>query len=300
MIDTPGEDSLFLTPVLARLLAGSPEMPIGLHQLYKGSAAQLTRLHHIGKSEKLTKKRLRLLADHDYVAFDARPTAEYRSPYYYVLGNKGVAYVKSLGLSVSSYYRPSKEVGQSYLHLLHHLGVNDILIAAAILNRHTPACHLERFLLERDLAHEPFNAMRQGKPYGTVPDLFLDLRQALPDGKQQVTPVIIEHDGATEGEETIRRKIHAYSTMIASGWHKQHYGVGSITIAFITFKGEKQRDKLRAWTREELRGEERALVSSFLFTAQQPAPDPAHLWLARCWYTPYVEDKPVAMLAGQE
>jgi Replication-relaxation len=291
------DDLLFLTPVYARLLYGSSAMPIGLYHLYKASAAQLTRLHHAGKSEKLTKKRLRTLADHDYVSFDERPTAEYRSPYYYVLSNRAIEQARSLGMTVSSSYQPSKEIGQNYLHLLHHLGVNDVLISAAILKRQAPEYNLEHFLLTRDLAHEPFNASWCDKPYGTVPDLFLDFREALQDGRQRRTPILIEHDKGTESEEVIRQKIHAYSAMITSGWHKTRYGVNSITIAFTTFEGERRRDKLREWARQELHDQDRTLVSSFLFTTQQQPPDPTHLWLNPCWYTPYMEDKPVAILA---
>jgi hypothetical protein len=284
------DDLLFLTPVYARLLYGSPAMPIGLYHLYKASAAQLTRLHHAGKSEKLTKKRLRTLADHDYVLFDERPTAEYRSPYYYVLNNRAIEQAQSLGMTVSSSYQPRKEIGQNYLHLLHHLGVNDVLISAAILKRQAPAYNLEHFILEHDLAHEP---------YGTVPDLFLDFREALQDGKQQRTPILIEHDKGTESEEVICRKIHAYSAMITSGWHKTRYGVNSITIAFTTFEGERRRDKLREWARQELEDEPKDLQQCFLFTNQPQPPDPKHLWLSPCWHTCHMEDKPVAILGGE-
>lgn len=296
MATTMNEEPFFITPVYARLLYGSLHMPIGLYHLYKASAAQLTRLHHIGKSEKLTKKRLRTLADHDFVQFDARPTAEYRSPYYYVLSDKAIEQARSLGMTVGKSYHPSKEIGQSFLHLLHHLGVNDILIAAAILNRSASQYTLEAFKLERDLAQDKFHAMWQGKGYGTVPDLFLDFREALPDGHQRRTPILLEHDGASEGDETIRKKVHAYSAMLASGWYRQRYGVNAITIAFTTFKGEKHRDKLREWARQELHGQNRSLVSSFLFTAQSQPPDPQHIWLNPCWYTPYMDDKPVAIL----
>ncbi|MGH2508416.1 MAG: hypothetical protein ACRDHZ_13605, partial [Ktedonobacteraceae bacterium] len=94
----------FITPPYGILLHGSKEIPIGLYHLYKASAAQLTRLHYSENSVKLIKMRLCALTEHDYVQFDATPTAQYRSPYYYVLGNRGVEYVKSLGITVSSSY----------------------------------------------------------------------------------------------------------------------------------------------------------------------------------------------------
>lgn len=296
MTTTPSEEPFFITPPYGILLHGSQEMPIGLCHLGKGSAAQLTRLHYSEKSVKLVKKRLRVLSDHGFVEFDAMPTARYRSPYYYVLGNSGVEYIKSLGMSISSSYRPSKEIGQNYLHLLHHAGVNDVLIAAAILKRRVPEYTLADFKLTRELASEPFNALWHGKSYGSVPDLFLDFRQALPDGRQRRTPILIEHDRGTESEEVIRRKIHAYAGMITSGWYKTRYVNSiSITIAFTTFEGERRRNKLREWARQELHGKDRSLASSFLFTAQPQPPDPQHMWLNPCWW-PCVDSKPVAIL----
>lgn len=292
------DTTFFITPPYGILMHGSKEMPIGLYHLYKASAAQLTRLHYSENSVKLVKKRLRALADHDYIEFDAAPTAQYRSPYYYVLASKGIEYVKSIGFSVGKSYRPSKEIGQSYLHLLHKLGVNDVLISAALLKWQAPGCHLESFELERNLAREPFDVMSRGESYKLVPDLFLDMHEALPNGKQRVAPTFVEYDRGTESEEVIRRKIHAYNAIISSGWYKRYTVVDSITIAFVTFEGEKRRDQLRAWAKEELQGEDRSLISSFLFTTQQPPPDPKHMWLNPCWYTPFIDDKPVAILAG--
>jgi hypothetical protein len=85
--------------------------------------------------------------------------------------------------------------------------------------------------------------------------------------------------------------------MITTGWYKQHFEVKSMTIAFTTFAGERRRDKLREWALRELQGEGRRLASGFLFTAQQQPPDSQHMWLNPCWYTPFMDDKPVAMLA---
>jgi Replication-relaxation len=265
------DEPFYITPVYDILLRD-------LYRLYKASAAQLCRLHYSEHTVKLVKKRLRKLADHGYVQFDARPTAQYRSPYYYVLGNKGVEYIKSIGFSVNSSYRPGKEIGQSYLHLLHHLDVNDVLISACNLQRQVPSYTLEFFMVERELAYEPFKTTRHG--------------ELLPDGRQRRTPILIEQDRGTEAEEIIRRKAHAYDAMIASGWYKTRYGVNSITVAFITFEGEKRRDKLRQWVEKEV---PKSIGSHFLFTAQPQPPDPKHLWLNSCWW-PCVDDKPVSIL----
>ncbi len=293
------EEPFFIAPPYDKLLRGTKEMPIGLYQLYKASAAQLTRLHYSEKSVKHVKALLRALADHDFVQFDARPTASYRSPYYYVLGNKGVEYVNSLGFSVSDSFQPNKEIGKGYLHLLHQMGVNDVLISAALLKQRVTGFVLADVKLGRELVDKPFHAMRLGKPYGILPDLFLDFRQELQGGKQRRTLVLLEHDRGTEQEEVIRRKVHAYTTMIKSEWYKTQFNMNSITVAFTTFEGEKRRDKLRAWAKEELKDEDTSLVATFLFTTQLQPPDPACIWSHPCWYSPFMEAKPASMLGGE-
>jgi hypothetical protein len=84
-------------------------------------------------------------------------------------------------------------------------------------------------------------------------------------------------------------------TKVAGG---RAFKVNSITVVFVTFEGERRRDQLRIWIREELVGEHRALASCFL-CANQPQPPDARVWLSPCWYSPFVEDKPVAILGGE-
>jgi hypothetical protein len=293
------EEPFFITPAHDKLLRGWKGMP-GLFHFYKATAEQLCRAElYSEKSVKLIKMRLCKLVEEGYVQFDARPTAAYRSPYYYVLGNKGVEYLKGLGYNVNPSYRPSKEIGQSYLHLLHQLGVNDILISAALLKTSVAGYSLADFKVERELADKPFNAIWNGKSYGLIPDGFLDFRQALNDGHHLQTPVLYEFDRGTEQEEIIRRKVHAYAAMLGSGWYKTRFGVNSIAVCFITFEGEKRRDKLREWAKEQLHHEDRSLATSFLFATTVQPPVPAHLWLSPCFYTVAMEDEPVTLLGGE-
>lgn len=146
-------DDFFLSSVYERLLVGDRDNPIGLFQLEKGSAAQLCRARRYKlTSIRRVKALLHTLVKHGYVCFDKHPTTEYRSPYYYVLSTRGIEYVKSIGYTVSKSYRPTKEIGQGYLHLMHKLGINDVLISAALLKWDVPGYHLASFKLERDLA----------------------------------------------------------------------------------------------------------------------------------------------------
>lgn len=233
------------------------------------------------------------------VQFDASPTASYRSPYSYMLGNKGVEYIKSLGFRVNCSSRPNKEAGRDYLYLLHQLGVNDVLISAALLKQRAASFALADFKLERDLADKPFHALRLSKPHGILPDLSLDFHQGLQDGRKQQTTVLLEHDQGTEQEEAIRRKVHAYATMMKSEWYKAQFTMNSTMIAFTTFEGEKRRDELRAWAKEELKDEDISFAATFLFTTQLQPPDPTHIWFHPCWYSPFTEAKPVSLLGGE-
>jgi hypothetical protein len=75
----------------------------------------------------------------------------------------------------------------------------------------------------------------------------------------------------------------------------------AITIAFTTFEGEKRRERMREWTRQELdvTHEPRTNGLAFCFTSLPRSFDLYHLWLEPCWYTPYEEDQPIALLTGE-
>ena len=290
------DKSFFLSSVYEQLLVGDRDNPIGLFHLEKASAAQICRARRYSPdSIKRVKALLHTLVKHGYVLFDKRPTTDYRSPYYYVLANRGIEYIKSIGYTVSKSYQPTKEIGQSYLHLLHKLGVNDVLISAALLKWEVPGYHLAAFKLERDLAKDPFHTFWHGETRGQVPDVFLDLRHLLDNGQQERTPVFVEFDRGSEQEDVIRWKAHAYATMLSTGWYREQFNIKSISVVFVSFQGEGRREELRGWIREELRSEDRAVVSSFLVATWQQPPE-ARVWCLPCFYTPFVEAKPVAVL----
>ncbi len=220
-----------------------------------------------------------------------------RSPYIYALGQKTIEYLRDTAKwDVPDSFRASKEVGKSYLHIQHDLGLNDVLISGALLKWKAPGYYLAGFIHHRELAQNPYYTLWQGHRFGLVPDAFLDFRQVLPDGKQRRKAVLLEHDRGTEERRQFRRKVRAYITLLKSEAYKGRFKVNSITIVFTTFEGEKRRDKIREWARQELEGESKTLASSFLFTNQPQPPDPKYLWLEPCWYTPDGE-QPIALLA---
>ncbi len=300
------EEPFYITPVYDILLRGSSDMPIGLYHLHIATAEQLCRLHYSPGTIKTVKARLLLLSDHGYVQSDGIPSRSGRSPYYYVLGAQGIQYLEAAGLDVGESRRASKEVDKHYLFIQHALELNDVLIAAALLKRIEPTYSLDSFIHERTLKRKPYKVTWRGTPSGgekfsLIPDAFLDFRSVLSNGSQRRMPVLLEHDRGTEEQQHFRRRIRAYIMMLKAEAQKDWFGVKSITIAFTTFEGERRREQMREWTRQELAEtkELRAIGSAFCFTSLPKIPfDVYHLWLEDCWYTPYEADQPIALLAG--
>lgn len=127
-----------ITPVHDILLRGSTAMPIGLYQLHLATAAQLTTLHYSPGMHKTVLKRLKVLTDHGYVQADATAIKHkdvtgriyFTTRYYYALGQRGFQFLDHLGLDTPQSARARKDITTDYVHIGHHLELNDIFIAA--------------------------------------------------------------------------------------------------------------------------------------------------------------------------
>lgn len=297
----PAEEPFVVTPVYDVLLRGTSDMPIGLYHLHTATAEQLCRLHYSPGTIKTVKARLLTLSDHGYVQSDNIPTKRFRSPYYYALGEAGIRYLDRIGLDVGESRRASKETNKHALFIQHAIERNDVLIAAALLKRIEPTYSLDSFIHERTLKQKPYKVTWGGEKFSLIPDAFLDFRSVLSDGSQRRMPVLLEHDRGTEEQRHFRHRIRAYIMMLKAEAQKDWFGVKAITIAFTTFEGERRREQMREWTRQELAStnEPRSIGSAFCFTSLHTPFDLYHLWLEACWYTPYEEDQPLALLASE-
>jgi hypothetical protein len=289
-----------ITHVYDILLRGDPEgIPIGLYHLHIATAEQLCRLHYSPKTLKTIKARLCLLLEKGYVQFVERPTRRGRSPYYYALSQKGMDFVAQLGYEPYPLLSFNHDDDEGSPFLIHTLDINDILIAAVLLKQIEPMCSLERFIHERTLKLTTYTVPWHGKWFTLLPDGLLDFHTVTIEGKLLQTVVLLEHDQGVEEQQSFRRKIRAYIALLHSQAYQNLFGVkGSPTIAFTTFTGEKRREQLREWTYQELAStnEPPAIGMAFCFTSQLKPLDPHHLWLEPCWYTPYEEDQPFALL----
>ncbi len=274
-----------MTPVYDLLLRGTERTPVGLYHLQVATAAQLCRLHYSPGSITAVKARLKTLTNQGYIQADSMPTKFYKSPYYYTLGDKGIAYLAAAGFDVHDAFRASKEVEKSFLFLEHTKELNDVLISAALIQRADPHYHLESFTHERVLKRQPFRVKSGNHTLSIIPDAFLEFRLTTPEGQRRM-PVFLEHDRGTEEQQYFRRRIRGYITLLKTDAFHERFGIRTITVAFTTFQGEKRLKQMRTWTEEELKAthEPWEIGSAFLFAALPEAVTPEQAWLEPRWH----------------
>jgi len=307
--------SFRMKPMYEVLLWGSSRCHIGLAHLYKATPAQLTRLHYKAGTLNAVKARLKELVGEKYVQVSAVAVKHegegrtfFTARYFYTLAPAGVRYVANLGLDVPESWKPHNEVDKHGLFVEHTLEVNDMIIAAALLNRVDPRFQLEGFRHERVLKQGPIPVtLPSGRPSAVVPDAHLHFsytgRHANPDFS-----VLLEHDRDTEEKAHFTRKIQAYVAFIKAGMYagpnnKPYYAAfdtGSINVAFSTFDGEERLDKIRKWTRSVLAAtnEPPQVYRAFRFAALPRTPDPKTAWLEPRWYYPDENKPPTPLLAA--
>jgi Replication-relaxation len=273
---------------------------VGLLHLHMATASQLTRLHYSSGSLRAVKAKLKQLCEHGYVQYDAVPTKLTRSPYYYTMGRLGFEYAKKAGSDIVEPFRPDKEIDKAALFATHTLEINDIIISAALLKRSNPKYWLESFKHERELKRIPYKARWNLDNFSLVPDTFLIFRMVMPDGRQRRMPIVIEHDRGSEEQYYFRRRIRAYLFMLQREGYKDLFGVGGITIAFTTSKGQKRLHTMREWTRKEFEatGEPEHFANVFYFSDVSPL-EPSMLWLGQSWYT-LTDNEPMSLLGGYD
>jgi hypothetical protein len=275
-----------------------------LYHLQLATAAQLCRLHYRPGCLTTVKARLKTLSDHGYVQADAIPTKFSRSPYYYAVGQKGMRYLEDAGCDTGETFRASRKTNRHSLFIEHTLELNDVLIAAALLQHTDTRYSLAGFIHERVLKRRQYKASwkngNASQSFTIIPDAFLDFRLNLADGRQRRMPILLEHDRGTEGQHHFKRRIRAYIVLLRSGEYQQLFGVKALTIAFTTFVGAQRLAHMREWTRQELTAtsEPKPLGVTFCFAYLVQPLEAAHVWVSPQWYTPYTEDTSIALLGA--
>lgn len=251
---------------------------------------QIVRLFYRHGSLPYVRVRLKRLADAGFLARLRLPSpGPGNTPWVYTLGRRGIAYLADAGEEdVAGRFRASETQERSYLFLSHTLAVNDVLIAATLLERAMPGVRLAQMRHERALRHEPVRVTTpEDEHLAVVPDGWLDFHI------RQVARacVVLELDRGTVEQKACKRKLRALLAY-ASGPYQEAFGTESITVAIATTAGEERARHLLSWCEQVLR--ERHVereADLFLVTAlpSREAPDPTWLFLSPVWWQPFAD-----------
>ena len=270
-----------------RFALGVPDLKIigALRVLSCSSADQLLRLlGYSPASLTYVQTRLKRLAAMGYLEriYLPRPSRAGSAPLLYRLTRKSIPVLENQGLDLSYRLRPSEARSHSYLHLMHTLAVNDVLIAATILARETPDLELARLMHERELQTRPAAVSVGHETQQVVPDGFLDFRF---EGGQYC--LLLEVDRGSHGQHAWRRKVRGL-VGLADGPYEELFGTTSLTFMVLVQDEPERVELLLGWTADELgslgRGE---LAGFFCFAASDPATmRPSQLFLDPIWSRP--------------
>ncbi|MEO8714297.1 MAG: replication-relaxation family protein [Acetobacteraceae bacterium] len=259
---------------------------IVIARYYFLTARQGTRLLYAPGSLTRVQMLLKELADDGYCRrlFLPRPSPHGRVPAVYTLGRLGRARLAALGIAVPARLRPSEERKHAYLFLDHTLAVNDALIAAALLSRTIPAITIHQMRHERDLRRTPITVTTlDGGRASVIPDGWLDLRVAMPDGLYR-SCIALEIDRGTTEQWAFRRKIARWIAA-TGGPYQSVFGTDLLTVAIVATPGKGRAEQLLRWIAAELTSlhrEEQAGL--FVVTAVDPAlVDPVLFYGGPAW-----------------
>ena len=256
------------------------------------------------------KARLKLLTDHGYLDANEQPTTRGRSPYFYTLANKGIKYLKEVGLEVQRYYRPSRKV--EYLpFLLHTFSVNDVLIAAELVAEDSPRLSLadlqHELVLKQDPCKVTVEQLKRDERATTshvsiVPDGWLDFRydrgMELPERRMCIW---LELDRGTVGMKDFKEKVAALLAFYKSGEYQKRFETNSLRVGFATTDGMSRVRQMRIWLRDvmEKQQEKRAIAERFVCTALPLDIEPRMLFLTPVWYLPFDDSNLVPLLVTE-
>lgn len=259
---------------------------LALHRYFYLTARQTTRLLYAQTSLTRVQTLLKELADDGSCQrlFLPRPSAHGRVPAVYTLGRLGRTYLAAIGVDVPTRLRPAEAREHNYLFLDHTLAVNDCLIAIELLSRRTPQIAIRTMRHERTLRRMPITVRdADGKRASVIPDGWLDLRVAVPDGTDR-SCIALEIDRGTTEQRAFRRKV-AHWVAAADGPYREVFGTDLLTVAIVATPGTGRADELLRWIAAELTSLHRPEAAElFLVTAGDAASvDPAILYCDPVW-----------------
>ncbi len=91
-----------------------------------------------------------------------------RNPLIYSLSTKGFNHIQALGLAIQTKLTPAEQE-RSFLFLEHTLRLNDVLIAACLVEKQTEGITLAELRHERVLKHHPTKIQVDGRAVAVIP-----------------------------------------------------------------------------------------------------------------------------------
>jgi hypothetical protein len=249
---------------------------------------QVTRLFFARSSKNHAGAYLKHLTDMSYLCRFPLPKASRGNPsFVYAISSHGYTYLRSVGRASYGFIRQKSE--PSYLHMMHTLGLNDILVTASLLPTVEPRLSLADLRPDWILKQTPLE-LPQGQEQGSsvIPDAVIDIR-ALIAGKKRRRVLWLEYDRGTEEMKQFKHKIR--DLVIAATTPACTAAFGAGIIAFATTTGEKRVNQMRLWTEAELEHMQRSDEATiFLFTHVMEGSVSADLFLKPVWQTLLSDD----------
>ncbi len=252
-----------------------------LHTYHLLTAEQLCRLHYSRGSHTYVEARLKEMTEKRLLHRLSRSGMNF--PYVYMLGIRGVRYLRALGLDVFPLH-PSEHTEKSSLFLAHILTTNDVLIAASQLPQLVPDIQVAE--MRHDLT------LRRDLKNSIVPDGWIDFR--IPE-KTQVC-IWLEVDRGTMEQKRFRQKITALLRFVNAGY-RDTFSTPSLTVAFATTAGQRRCDQIHEWIEKELLASFQKERADLFRIAPLPEGDidPKELFLAPIWQVPFTNE-PVSLI----
>jgi DNA-binding PadR family transcriptional regulator len=271
---------------------------------------QATRLLYAKGSKTYVSEALKRLTDAGFLqkGYLPRPGSQGRARALYELSRRGLHYLEEQGIDTSLRARPSKRPYHAAAFDLHTLAVNDVLIAARLLEKQTTQVQVAVIRHERDLKKTASvqittDTERADKRVYVVPDGWIDFRT--PSGGQY--PIWLELDRGTEGVKKIKQKVRSIVAYYTQGHYERHFHTKKLRcVAFVVdhtaLPGKNAASQrvaqLTRWIGEELKEQGKSSWHKTFAVgvlADPPDGDPRGLFCAPVFQSPGVPS-PISLL----
>jgi len=169
----------------------------------------------------------------------------------FTLGSAGREVVRSLGLPVAWYYRPSKTGRLQSNYLNHQLLLTRFVVCA----RRFAKEHPNYSLVDVRLCYELEGQIVKRGAETVVPDAWLHVERVADEKR---FPILVEIDRGSEDQERLKNHVRGRLEFIRSGEYERVFGTPAVVIAYATTgrvpaHAASRRHTMAAWTMEVLR-----------------------------------------------